>query len=200
MPTSRKEAQRQTRERLLAAASASIVQEGITATSIRSICSAAGLTQGAFYSNFASKDDLLVDVMETHIRAETAILRDLVVRADHGSIEKTLAALVGRLADLAVEPRWSLLSIELQLHAQRDPGFAARYKASKEACHQVFAELVGELVDRHHLTPALPPFQLGIGLYALWSGLAVQGDVDGALPRDQMLLAFFRAMTGSQAP
>ena len=33
-------------------------------------------------------------------------------------------------------------------------------------------------------------------LAALWSGMAVQGDVAGAMPREQMLLAFFRALTG----
>lgn len=55
MPTNRKETQRQTREKLLEAAHASIVQEGVASISIRSICAAAGRTQGAFYSNFRAR-------------------------------------------------------------------------------------------------------------------------------------------------
>jgi hypothetical protein len=41
--------------------------------------------------------------------------------------------------------------------------------------------------------------ETGIGLYALWMGLAVQGDVEGAIPRDAMLVGFFRVMAGLKA-
>lgn len=198
MPISRKETQRQTREKLLAAANATIVEEGVASISIRSICTAAGHSQGAFYSNFASKDDLLVDLMEIHILEEIALLRGLVAEVDgqQDDIEATLCVLTRRLTELAAQPQWSLLSVELQVHARRDPVFAKRHNASKATCYKVFSQLIDDLVARYDLKPALPSRQIGIGLYALWSGMAVQGDVAGAMPREQMLLAFFRALTG----
>ena len=49
MRLTREETQRQTRDKLLAAAHSSIVEEGVAAMSIRNICSAAGHSQGAFY-------------------------------------------------------------------------------------------------------------------------------------------------------
>lgn len=198
MPVSRKETQRQTREKLLAAANATIVEEGMASISIRSICTAAGHSQGAFYSNFDSKDDLLVDLMEMHILEEIALLRGLVAEVDgeKDDVEATLYVLTQRLAALAAQPQWSLLSVELQLHARRDPVFAERHNATKSTCYKVFSQLIEDLVTRYQLKPALPSMQIGIGLYALWSGMAVQGDVAGAMPREQMLLAFFRAMTG----
>lgn len=198
MPISRKETQRQTREKLLAAANATIVEEGMASISIRSICTAAGHTQGAFYSNFESKDDLLVDLMEMHILEEIALLRGLVVAVDgaQDDIEATLHVLTQRLVELAAQPHWSLLSVELQLHARRDPVFAERHNATKATCYNVFSQLIEDLATRYDLRLSLPPMQIGIGLYALWSGMAVQGDVAGAMPREQMLLAFFRAMTG----
>ncbi len=160
------------------------------------ICGAAGHSQGAFYSNFASKDDLLVDMLQTHIREEIALLRDLVAQCEGASIDDTLQVLAERLAALAAEPQWSLLSIELQLHARRDPDFAERHREGKASCYQVFTELITDLTLRFGLRPVLPPHQVGIGLYALWTGLAVQGDAAGVIPREQMLVGFFRAMAG----
>lgn len=200
MRLTRKETQRQTRDRLIAAAHASIVEEGVAAMSIRNICSAAGYSQGAFYSNFASKEDLLVEIMQAHIEDEVKLLRDLVRWADSAGIETTLKLLAERPAQLAAEPQWSLLSIELQLHARRDSAFAERHQEGKAASYRMFGELVADLVGHFSLHPALPAEQTGIGLYALWMGLAVQGDVEGAIPRDEMLIGFFRAMAGLNAP
>ena len=112
------------------------------------------------------------------------------------NLPATLQVLAARLAKLADEAQWSLLSIELQLHARRDPAFAERHREGKAACYRMFGELVADLTQRFALRPALPPMQTGIGLYAVWMGLAVQGDVEGAMPRDEMLVGFFRAMAG----
>ena len=197
MPLTRKDTQRQTRDRLIAAAHSSIIEEGVAAMSIRNICSAAGHSQGAFYSNFASKDDLLVEILQSHIQDEVTLLRDLVAHCSGDDIEATLQVLAARLAKLADEAQWSLLSIELQLHARRDPAFAERHREGKAACYRMFGELVADLTQRFSLRPTLPPMQIGIGLYALWMGLAVQGDVEGAMPRDEMLVGFFRAVPKS---
>lgn len=199
MRLTRKDTQRQTRNRLIAAAHSSIIEEGVAAMSIRNICSAAGHSQGAFYSNFASKDDLLVEILQSHIQDEVTLLRDLVAHCSGDDVEATLQVLAGRLAKLAGEAQWSLLSIELQLHARRDPAFAERHREGKAACYRMFGELVADLTQRFALRPTLQPIQAGLGLYALWMGLAVQGDIEGAMPRDEMLVGFFRAMAGLDA-
>ena len=49
----------ETQDRLLAATRQIIINEDIEATSLEHICSVAGFTRGAFYSNFSSKDSLL---------------------------------------------------------------------------------------------------------------------------------------------
>jgi AcrR family transcriptional regulator len=103
MRLTRKDTQRQTRDRLIAAAHSSIVEEGVAAMSIRNICNAAGHSQGAFYSNFASKDDLLVEILQAHIHDEVTLLRDLVAHCTGDDIEATLQVLAARLAKLADE-------------------------------------------------------------------------------------------------
>jgi len=200
MRLTRKDTQRQTRDRLIAAAHASIAEDGVAAMSIRNICTAAGHSQGAFYANYASKDDLLADILQTHIRDEVTLLRGLADGSEGGTIDDVLGVLAARLARLADEPQWSLLSAQLQLHARRDPAFAERHSAGKLACYEVFAGLITDLTQRFGLRPTLPPHQAGIGLYARWMGLAIQGETAGAISREQMLVGFFRAVAGLGAP
>jgi AcrR family transcriptional regulator len=197
---SREQSQVQTRERLLEAARAAIVRGGVMAASLRGVCEAAGYTQGAFYSNFDSKDDLLLELMARHMREETQALRALIAATATFDLDGTLRRIAERLAELSQTREWSLLAVELELYAQRDATFAARYDAAKAAYHSEFAGALDELVQRYRLRPALPSLQMAIGLYALWCGFAVQGTVSAAIPRGEMLLAFFRAVTGAPTP
>jgi AcrR family transcriptional regulator len=194
---SREQSQAQTRERLIDAASREVVRGGVMAASLRGICEAAGYSQGAFYSNFNSKDDLLLELMERHMRAETQALRALIAASATSNLDATLRRISERLAELSQTPEWSLLAVELQLYAQRDADFAARYDDAKAAYHAEFAAALDELVQRYRLKAALPSLQMAIGLYALWCGFAVQGTIAAAIPRSEMLLAFFRAVTGA---
>ena len=55
---SRKEKQQQTRAAIIDAAAAQFAKFGVEGTSMEAIARHAGLTQGAIYSNFASKAEL----------------------------------------------------------------------------------------------------------------------------------------------
>lgn len=60
----REESQALTRARLLQSAAELFRREGYEATSIERIADAAGFTKGAFYSNFDSKEDIFLIVLE----------------------------------------------------------------------------------------------------------------------------------------
>lgn len=201
MQTSRRltrhEQKEQTRARLIEAADSIFAESGIIAASLRNICERAGYSQGAFYSNFDSKDDLLLTVLERHIHREVEHMRGIVASSDPDDLNGALAQLAHRLERLAQEANWSLLSVELQLHALRDPEFAARCDAVKRTSLNEFTTALKALINRHHLSPALPAPDLARGLYALWSGLALQGRTKEAKPRDQVFLAFLSNMIGS---
>ncbi|MDK3016249.1 TetR/AcrR family transcriptional regulator [Pseudodonghicola flavimaris] len=204
MRLTRKQTQEQTRARLLDAAAEAVFDGGIAAISIRGICEAAGYSQGAFYSNFADRDDLLLALMRRHIEEEAANLDRLI--ADMGRppearpLEDDLQRIARWLSDHGESADWSRLTAEFKLEAQRNPAFAAGHATAAEAFHHSFARLMNDLVTRHGLRPVLPARDLSIGLYALWNGLALQAAVDPKLERMPLYLAFFRAVTGSPAP
>src|SRR5207237_7478801 len=60
----RDEKKAQTRERLIDAASQVFARKGFAATSLDEVAETAGLTKGAVYSNFESKEDLVRSVLE----------------------------------------------------------------------------------------------------------------------------------------
>ena len=62
----------QTRERLMAAAASVFAERGIIGASVEEICEAAGFTRGAFYSNFADKDELVLALIQQSIGAQFA--------------------------------------------------------------------------------------------------------------------------------
>jgi TetR/AcrR family transcriptional regulator, transcriptional repressor for nem operon len=57
-----------TRQRILEAAGRRFKQEGIDGAGVAALMSDAGLTNGAFYSHFASKEDLVANVLADQLR------------------------------------------------------------------------------------------------------------------------------------
>ncbi|MGO2153566.1 MAG: TetR/AcrR family transcriptional regulator, partial [Brevibacterium aurantiacum] len=55
---------RHTRSTLVEAGMSVFAHKGIDGASIEEICEAAGFTRGAFYSNFSSRDDLVLATIE----------------------------------------------------------------------------------------------------------------------------------------
>src|SRR5258708_34406651 len=80
-----------TREKLFEAAARVFEDQGIGGASIEAIVAAAGFTRGAFYSNFNSKDELIIAMIEDHV--EQSIRRNLDLLARHNNIADFLDAL-----------------------------------------------------------------------------------------------------------
>ncbi len=59
-----------TRQRILEAAGRRFKEDGIDGAGVAAVMSDAGLTNGAFYAHFASKEDLVADVLADQLRAQ----------------------------------------------------------------------------------------------------------------------------------
>jgi TetR/AcrR family transcriptional regulator, transcriptional repressor for nem operon len=82
MRKSREEAA-QTRKRIVTAASEEFRKNGIVATGLNDLMSAAGLTHGGFYKHFKSKDQLVAEACAEAV--ETAILERLAAASSAGA-------------------------------------------------------------------------------------------------------------------
>src|SRR3954453_21962557 len=66
----RKDQKQTTRQRILEAAGRRFKQDGIDGAGVAAVMSDAGLTNGAFYGHFRSKEDLVANVLADQLRAQ----------------------------------------------------------------------------------------------------------------------------------
>ena len=115
----RAEQQAATRRALLDAAIELFIDRGIDATSIDEVTARAGYSRGAFYSNFASRDELLVDACgafleQLHEAARPTRTEDL------SNAGRAYRARLARLRS-ANRDRASVFLAEISLYAIRHP-------------------------------------------------------------------------------
>ena len=77
MTRSAAERKAETRRRIIETASERFKQDGIDGSGIATLMSDAGLTNGAFYAHFQSKDDLVANVVADQLRTQHENLRSL---------------------------------------------------------------------------------------------------------------------------
>jgi TetR/AcrR family transcriptional regulator, transcriptional repressor for nem operon len=85
------------RQRLVAAASQLLHQQGVEKTTLADIAQAADVPVGNVYYYFKTKDDIIAAVIEAHVRQAKAALASIDSR--HRSPRSRLKALVGEYAD-----------------------------------------------------------------------------------------------------
>ncbi|QGZ65053.1 TetR family transcriptional regulator [Paraburkholderia acidisoli] len=190
---SREASRLQTRAHLLAAAKRLFVERGFGATSLRDIAAEAGYTQGAFYSNFASKEALFVELMRERSKTQVGdIARALSDPA--ASAEDILAALERWAKQLDAEPEWSVLGVEFTLQGRRNPEFAAASDALLNAHRDGLAYCIAQIFARMGKVPPESPSVLAAAFMGLSQGLALQRTRLAEVPIGHMIMVFLRSL------
>jgi AcrR family transcriptional regulator len=164
-----------TRDKLFEAAARVFEEQGIGGASIEAIALAAGFTRGAFYSNFASKDELIIAMLEDHV--EQSIQRNLELLAQHQDAADFIEAF-GEMRRTRQDPlgRSPLLNMEMILFVaraeKRRPELAKRLRARRE----MTAKIV-ETVSKDRKTPAESAWTAAI-LLALEDGFRLHRLID----------------------
>jgi AcrR family transcriptional regulator len=163
-----------TRARLLDGALEVFAERGFHGASVEDICDRAGFTRGAFYSNFASKDELVIALFQATtdrlIEQISALLPEL---ADQPVT--LLDAVLGLLDEAAPDQRrWHLVSTEFTLHALRNPEAARALNKQREMFRSRLTQLVEEISRTSGLEFSVPPEQFVRLVIALHEGARSQ--------------------------
>jgi AcrR family transcriptional regulator len=170
----RRRPREEVREDLLAAAARVFARRGFHGASVEAISADAGLSTGAIYSNFATKEELFLTLYEERIERRRRELRSAVEEA--GGRRAGLAAAAADVgAAFGREREWFLLYFEFALHAARDPAFARRFRKVRQAGLRELEGGLSEGLKHAGLEPSLPAKDLARGLRALSYGLALDG-------------------------
>ena len=83
--TSRAEAKEASHERIVSAAARAIRRSGYDGTGVADIMKEAGLTHGAFYAHFESREAMLSEAAARACAESAAVIADVVANAPHGT-------------------------------------------------------------------------------------------------------------------
>lgn len=169
---SRQASQAQTRSRLVDSAERVFLKKGFLAASIGQIARAAGYTTGAVYSNFASKEDLGLAVIEQRMLGSITGLQATLADTKP-SIGARLAVLDDWAREALDDEDWVVLVTEFILAVRHKPDLRKRYGNGLRAARALIADIVKRQRDELQIDLPMDPERLATSLLGLGMGLAV---------------------------
>ncbi len=173
----------ETRQRVLDAAFEVFGRRGIAASSLTEVAAAAGLTKGAVYSNFDSKDELVLALMEEHAGHRIQASLDAVDASDSADMLSEVAAVL--VHEMRVDAVWHRLLAEYFAMAHHDPARREALQRRRREVRATITRAVERVATELDLDLPMPAEDLAVVILALSNGLGVETDIDpGGVPDD----------------
>jgi AcrR family transcriptional regulator len=197
---SRKEKQAQTRSCLMRSAAKLFAQRGLQNASIDDVAEDAGFTKGAFYANFASKEELFLAMLDEHFGHRVAEIETLAA-SNESEEEKARRAGDDFTNMLSSDPAWQRLLFEFTAYAVRNEDFRGELLTRSRALRGHIATAVAAHAQELGIEPSIPADELALMVSAMARGVAAERLLDGDDVPDELfgrmlivLLAGVRAL------
>jgi AcrR family transcriptional regulator len=168
------------REQILDAARRCFSRNGFHATSMQDVIAEAGLSVGAVYRYFKSKDELRIAVAEATVRG---VVEELSEVAEHEpalppaeAMERVVALLEPRVAGPDSVAR---VAIQAWAEALRDPSLAEFVADIYRGVREQFVTIARRAQQAGKLAPDADPVAVGSALFALVPGYLLQRTLTG---------------------
>jgi AcrR family transcriptional regulator len=172
-PMTRKQRQAHTRERLMESAVRVFSRRGLAHGSIDDVAADAGFTKGAFYANFASKEELFLAMLDERFAQRVAEL-DGILAGDEDLDVQVRAGAEDFMRYLKADPEWERLFFEFAAHAGRDADFRVELVARYRRLRERIAELCRRRVEQAGIEPPVPVDDIATMLFAMANGIALE--------------------------
>ena len=174
------------REEILEAAKACFAREGFHATSMRDIYRECGVSAGAVYNHFASKEEIVRALSEARLREAHARREALELIEDPIEAMRLLAA--GTREEL-VREQDLLMDLQLAGEALRDESIAEVSRHTFDATLQTVVGLLGRAQRTGHLDASLDVDALARLLIGVFQGVVVQTAIGAPPERERHVQA-----------
>jgi AcrR family transcriptional regulator len=168
-----------TRRHLLDAAADVFARQGFHGSTIDEIAKAAGFTKGAVYSNFTSKDELFLALLDDRIELQFAIVTEVLESGSHEQGEQR-----PRMRDLIqagsffADETWQTLYFEFVLYSRRHPEAAEKLAARAEQERAFVVQLIESELTAVGGTAKYPIREQAAISLALFEGLGLARLID----------------------
>jgi AcrR family transcriptional regulator len=165
-----------TREELLTSAREVFEEHGFAGSAIEEIAERAGFTRKAVYSNFSTKAELLLEIVDRQLWTHVEWVESLL---GQGSAERQALDLGSTFSSFFGEERaWEQLFHEFCIVAARDEDLGARFRARLREAKEALTRLVEKQTQDAGVSPNLPVGRLVLGIFALMMGIALEKLID----------------------
>ncbi|HEY8457452.1 MAG TPA: TetR family transcriptional regulator [Actinopolymorphaceae bacterium] len=168
----------QTRQRLLDAAAEVLARRGFHTATLDEIADAAGYTKGAVYSNFSSKVELFLALLDRHLDDQIAHVERLTATASRERADVQTELRSASAKHMSSGSAFGLLMLEFWLYAARNDevkaALATRYRRMRERLAAAITENAGE----SQATETRSPDEAATLVLALDAGLFLQTILD----------------------
>jgi AcrR family transcriptional regulator len=183
------------RQQIMDAAALCFARNGFHATSMQDVIAEAGLSVGAVYRYFRSKDELRAAIAEQNIGG---LAEELAAVARHRPALAPADAMARALE--IVEPRLgpdgvAQLAVQIWAEAIRSAELRTFVSAAYERLRDSFVTITRRARDAGHVPPAVDADALGLALFTLMPGYIIQRLITGHPDRATMTAAI-RALLG----
>lgn len=162
-----------TRAKLIAAAGDAVARRGLRDASIDEIAASAGFTKGAFYANFASKEELFLALLDEHFDRRADEIHDALATDEDPEVQARRGA-DDFVAMMSANPEWQRLFFEFAAHAARHEEFRVqlveRYRRIRARMAEDYRRRAAEL----GISLPVPPESLALMTFAMANGVAME--------------------------
>jgi AcrR family transcriptional regulator len=162
------------REHILAAARRCFLRDGFQATSMQDLFAEAGLSSGAVYRYFASKDDMIIAIAEENLSDVVSMINTLAVREPDRSIGATLAGIFDIVSSREAADGLGGLAVLVWAEALRNPDLADRFTALLRTLRDDLEQVVRDHQQRGNLPADIPADALSALLFSIVPGYILQ--------------------------
>ena len=188
------------RRQILKAAAACFLRRGFHRASMQEICAEAGMSPGALYRYFESKDAIIRAIAEDEREDNARLLRALTDAPDL----VTGLSRIGRAAlEAGADPDYGRLAVEIIAEAARNPEVAAIFRRNEAEVKAALTEALLAARSAGTLDPAIDPAAAAEILIALYDGLSTRALLNPEFDPEQvapLLDALLRRFLLSRAP
>src|SRR5947209_16378502 len=191
----RREKQQQTRKSLLKAAAKVFCKRGLEGASIDEVAQAAGFTEGAFYANFKSKEELFLVMLDERFATQLERLDNALSGAQQPHEEARAAAL--DCVHFSGDDEWPNLYFQFVAHAARNPEFREELATRHRTMRAQMSEILERWKQGTGHKPPLPMEEITAMLSFMADGFLVDRIVEPDLSEDlyaAMMTVFLRGL------
>jgi AcrR family transcriptional regulator len=140
------------RTQILDAARRCFLRDGFHSTSMQDLFAESGLSAGAVYRHFASKDEMILAIAEENMREVVTLVHTVATTRPRGSVGAVIADVLDLVSARSAEHDVARLAVLAWSEALRNPTLAGQFSTLLTQMRSDLAEVVRE----HQESGALP--------------------------------------------